>query len=70
VRPATLAGALYKVTTGPKWSELGAAAAIGADDLLDLRVTQLETGASPRFPRPRALPWRPALSRSAFSGRL
>ena len=45
--PQPLAGALYKVTTGPEWSELGAAAAIGADDLLDLRVTQLETGREP-----------------------
>ena len=45
--PQPLAGALYKVTTGPEWSEFGAAAAIGADDLLDLRVMQLETGREP-----------------------
>ena len=46
-----LAGALYKATSGPMWSELGAAAAIGADDLLDLRVTQLETGREPAIPQ-------------------
>jgi hypothetical protein len=44
-------GALYKATTGPTWSELGAAAAIGADDLLGLRVTQLETGREPAIPQ-------------------
>jgi Zn-dependent protease with chaperone function len=49
--PQPLAGALYKVTAGPTWSELGAAAAIGADDLLDLRVTQLETGREPAIPQ-------------------
>jgi Zn-dependent protease with chaperone function len=48
--PQPVAGALYKATTGPTWSELGAAAAIGADDLLDLRVTQLETGGEPPIP--------------------
>ncbi len=46
-----LVGALYKATTGPTWSDLGVAAAIGADDLLDLRVTQLETGHEPAIPR-------------------
>jgi Zn-dependent protease with chaperone function len=45
-----LAGALYKATTGPTWSELGAAAAIGAEDLLDLRVAQLEMGREPAIP--------------------
>jgi Zn-dependent protease with chaperone function len=58
--PQPLAGALYKVTTGPEWSELGAAAAIGADDLLDLRVTQLETGREPAIPQTS----RPALAAS------
>jgi Zn-dependent protease with chaperone function len=61
--PQPLAGALYKVTTGPKWSELGAAAAIGADDLLDLRVTQLETGREPAIPQTS----RPALAASAIA---
>jgi len=61
--PEPLAGALYKVTTGPKWSELGAAAAIGADDLLDLRVTQLETGREPAIPQTS----RPALAASAIA---
>jgi Zn-dependent protease with chaperone function len=49
--PQPLAGALYKVSSGPRWSELGAAAAIGADDLLELRVTQLETGREPPIPQ-------------------
>lgn len=40
----SLAGALYKVVGGPSWVELGAAAAIGGPDLLELRVAQLEAG--------------------------
>lgn len=46
-----LAGALLKVVRGPGWSELGAAAAIGGTDLLDVRVAQLETGQEPDAPR-------------------
>lgn len=42
-----LAGALYKVVSGPLWSELGAAAAIGGPDHLDARVAQLESGKEP-----------------------
>jgi Zn-dependent protease with chaperone function len=42
-----LAGALLKVVRGPRWPELGAAAAIGGPDLLDVRVAQLETGSEP-----------------------
>lgn len=42
-----LAGALYKVLRGPSWPELGAAAAIGGSDLLDVRLAQLETGTEP-----------------------
>jgi Zn-dependent protease with chaperone function len=42
-----LAGALYKVVAGPPEIELGAAAAIGGDEALDARVTQLESGAEP-----------------------
>jgi Zn-dependent protease with chaperone function len=42
-----LAGALYKVVSGPLWSELGAAAAIGGPDHLDARVAQLESGEEP-----------------------
>jgi Zn-dependent protease with chaperone function len=45
-----LAGALYKVVQGPAWSELSVAAAIGSDELLDVRVTQLETGREPEIP--------------------
>ena len=46
-----LAGALYKVVAGPPEIELGAAAAIGGDEALDARVTQLESGAEPRLGR-------------------
>ena len=45
-----LAGALYKVVRGPEWSELRVAAAIGGPELLDVRLTQLETGAEPQLP--------------------
>lgn len=45
-----LAGALYKVAGGPAWKEMSAAAAIGGTDLLEARVTQLETGAEPEVP--------------------
>jgi beta-lactamase regulating signal transducer with metallopeptidase domain len=44
-----LAGALFKVVRGPRWPELGAAAAIGGPELLDVRVAQLETGSEPRL---------------------
>jgi Zn-dependent protease with chaperone function len=43
-----LAGALFKVVRGPRWPELGTAAAIGGPELLDVRVEQLETGSEPR----------------------
>jgi Zn-dependent protease with chaperone function len=45
-----LAGALFKVVRGPQWPELGAAAAIGGPELLDVRVAQLETGEEPAVP--------------------
>jgi Zn-dependent protease with chaperone function len=44
----SLAGALFKVVRGPRWPELGTAAAIGGPELLDLRVAQLEMGSEPR----------------------
>jgi Zn-dependent protease with chaperone function len=44
---APLAGALLKVVRRPRWPELGAAAAIGGPELLDVRVAQLETGSEP-----------------------
>lgn len=44
-----LAGALLKVVRGPQWPELGVAAAIGGPELLDVRITQLETGTEPRL---------------------
>jgi Zn-dependent protease with chaperone function len=44
-----LAGALFKVVRGPGWPELGTAAAIGGPELLDVRVTQLESGTEPRL---------------------
>lgn len=46
-----LAGALFKVVRGPGWPELGAAAAIGGPELLDVRVAQLESGSEPAPPR-------------------
>lgn len=52
-----LAGALYKVVRGPGWAELGAAAAIGGPELLDVRVSQLESGEEPALPRLRPLSW-------------
>jgi len=45
--PGPLAGALYKVIAGPPDVDLGAAAAIGGDEALDARVTQLESGTEP-----------------------
>jgi Zn-dependent protease with chaperone function len=47
----SLAGALLKVVRGPQWPELGVAAAIGGPELLDVRLTQLETGREPRLAR-------------------
>jgi Zn-dependent protease with chaperone function len=44
-----LVGALLKVVRGPDWSELEGVAAIGDPDLLDVRVTQLETGIQPKL---------------------
>ena len=44
-----LAGALFKVVRGPEWPELRVAAAIGGPELLDARITQLETGTEPRL---------------------
>lgn len=42
-----LAGALYRVVRGPDWDELSTAAAIGGPELLDVRVTQIESGQEP-----------------------
>ena len=42
-----LVGALLQVVRGPAWSELDVAAPIGAPELLDARLAQLETGAEP-----------------------
>jgi beta-lactamase regulating signal transducer with metallopeptidase domain len=44
---SALAGALYKVVRGPTWPELSTAAAIGGDDILDIRIAQLEAGREP-----------------------
>jgi Zn-dependent protease with chaperone function len=46
-----LAGALFKVVRGPDWPELSTAAAIGGPELLDVRVSQLESGAEPALAR-------------------
>jgi hypothetical protein len=46
-----LAGALLKVVGSPVWAELTPAAAIGGDDALDARVSQLESGEPPPAPR-------------------
>ena len=50
-----LAGALYKVVAGPSPATLGAAAAVGGVDLLDVRLAQLEDGREPPLPRISAL---------------
>jgi Zn-dependent protease with chaperone function len=43
-----LAAALLKVVSGSReWADLSPAAALGGSDLLDVRITQLETGAEP-----------------------
>ena len=54
-----LASALYQVVAGPDWPEMSTAAAVGGDDLMDLRITQLETGAEPGLGGvpPSALAW-------------
>ena len=44
-----LAGALFKVVRGPEWPELHVAAAIGGPELLDARISQLETGTEPEL---------------------
>lgn len=49
---APLAGALFKVVRGPTWPELRTAAAIGGPELLDARLTQLESGREPRVAAP------------------
>jgi beta-lactamase regulating signal transducer with metallopeptidase domain len=43
-----LAGALLEVVRGPDWSEQAGAAAISGPELLDARLTQLETGSEPK----------------------
>jgi Zn-dependent protease with chaperone function len=45
-----LAAALYKVVAGPSSVSLGAAAAIGGPELLDVRLAQLEAGNEPPLP--------------------
>lgn len=42
-----LGGALYRSVRGPDWDELSTAAAIGGPDLLDVRVSQIESGEEP-----------------------
>lgn len=44
-----LVGALLKVVRGPAWGELEVAAAIGGQELIDLRVEQLESGSEPKL---------------------
>jgi beta-lactamase regulating signal transducer with metallopeptidase domain len=46
----SLAGALYRVVAGPAPASLGAAAAIGGTELLDVRLAQLEEGTEPALP--------------------
>jgi hypothetical protein len=46
----SVAGALVKVIPGPGWAEQRVLASMGAPDLLDARVAQLETGVEPRLP--------------------
>jgi beta-lactamase regulating signal transducer with metallopeptidase domain len=47
-----LAGALYKVLSGPAWPELRAAAAIGGPEQLEARLLQLERGSEPPLSGP------------------
>ena len=49
-----LAAALFKVVRGPEWRELQMAAAIGGPELLDVRVSQLESGREPSVVAPSA----------------
>lgn len=44
-----LVSALLKVVRGPAWSELEVAAAIGGQELVELRVQQLESGSEPKL---------------------
>ena len=46
-----LAGALLKVVAGPTWPELGSAAAMADEDLLDVRLKQMEEGSEPALAR-------------------
>lgn len=52
-----LAGALLKVAAGPDWAEFQTAAAIGAPDLLDVRIAQLEAGDEPPLARISGAAW-------------
>jgi Zn-dependent protease with chaperone function len=45
--PRPLTSALLKVVDGPDWADLRAAAAIGGDEALDARITQLEEQREP-----------------------
>jgi Zn-dependent protease with chaperone function len=46
----TVAGALFKVVGGPPDIDLATAAAIGGEEALDARVSQLESGSEPPAP--------------------
>jgi Zn-dependent protease with chaperone function len=46
---AGLAGALLKTIAGPSGMDIGAAAALGGEHALELRLSQLETGIEPAF---------------------
>jgi Zn-dependent protease with chaperone function len=46
---SSLAGALLKTIAGPSGMDIGAAAALGGDHSLELRLSQLETGTEPIF---------------------
>ena len=46
---SSVAGALFKVISGPAGVDLSAAAAIGGDEALEARVDQLETGREPPY---------------------
>lgn len=53
--PAAVAGALYRAVVGPRWVDLGGAAALGGDELLEERIRHLETGEEPAAaPLPKA----------------
>lgn len=68
--PRALAGALYRLMQVPGWEPPAPAAAVGGRDLLDVRLTQLETGREPLTPVPRITVGLTAAALVALAGAL